>query len=70
MVRQEAFSLKQAAKLLGCHHETLRRAIRRGELKASKVGRDYRISKLELAEFWVTRGGGRLFEDQGGKDGE
>ncbi|NVL92354.1 MAG: helix-turn-helix domain-containing protein [Desulfobacterales bacterium] len=57
MVRQQAFSLKEAAKLLGCNRETLRRAIKAGQLKASKVGRDYRISKVELAKFWIRRGG-------------
>ena len=57
MVRQQAFSLKETAKLLGCNRETLRRAIKAGQLKASKVGRDYRISKVELAEFWIRRGG-------------
>jgi len=62
-VTQQAFSLKEAAKSLGCHRETLRKVIKRGDLEASKVGRDHRISKIELVEYWLNRGGGKLFED-------
>lgn len=69
MVSREVFSLKEAGEILGCHAETVRRAIKRGELRASKVGRDYRISRLELEKYWAGRGGGRLFEDEGGEDG-
>jgi excisionase family DNA binding protein len=56
------FTLGEAAELLSCHRETLRRAIRDGELKAAKLGvRDFRISKRELASFWSACGGGELF---------
>ena len=43
-----------------CHKETLRRAIKSGELLAAKLGKSYRISKTELEEFWQAKGGGEL----------
>ncbi|MDR1686397.1 MAG: helix-turn-helix domain-containing protein [Desulfovibrio sp.] len=56
------FTLAEAADLLSCHRETIRRAIRDGELKAAKLGvRDFRISRRELTAFWSARGGGELF---------
>jgi excisionase family DNA binding protein len=65
------FTLNEAADLLSCHRETIRRAIRDGELKAAKLGvRDFRISKRELAAFWNARGGGELFADSAAADEE
>lgn len=58
------FTLAEAAKLLSCHPETLRRAIRKGELQAAKLGRGFRISRVDLEAFWIASGGGELF----GKD--
>ena len=72
-VTQQALSLKDAAEVLGVHSETLRRIIKKGHLKASKVAGVFRISKHDLQEYWLNQGGGRLFEDYqngGGNDGE
>lgn len=55
------FTLAEAAKLLSCHPETLRRAIRKGELQAAKLGRGFRISRTDLQAFWTANGGGELF---------
>ncbi|MDL2267051.1 helix-turn-helix domain-containing protein [Desulfovibrio sp. OttesenSCG-928-G15] len=55
------FTLAEAAELLSCHRETLRRAIRGGELRAAKLGRDFRISRRDLEAFWIACGGGELF---------
>jgi excisionase family DNA binding protein len=55
------FTLGEAAELLSCHRETLRKAIRDGELRAAKLGREFRISFLELEAFWTACGGGDLF---------
>lgn len=52
--------MKEAAELLGCHTATLRRAIQDKTLKAAKLGSDYRISMLELCEFFRLQGGGKL----------
>lgn len=56
------FTLAEAADLLRCHKETLRRAILDGSLQAAKLGRSYRISRLDLQTFWTERGGGELFD--------
>lgn len=56
------FTLAEAAELLSCHRETLRRAIRVGELRAAKLGREFRISRPDLQAFWIACGGGDLFE--------
>ena len=55
------FTLIEAAALLSCHRETLRRAIRDGALRAARLGREYRISRLDLEAFWTACGGGELF---------
>ncbi len=56
------FTLAEAAELLSCHKETLRRAIKDGVLRAARLGREYRISRPDLESFWAARGGGELFE--------
>jgi excisionase family DNA binding protein len=55
------FTLAEAAVLLSCHRETLRRAIKDGELRAARLGREYRISRLDLEAFWTASGGKDLF---------
>ena len=66
------FTLAEAADLLSCHRETLRRAIRSGELRAAKLGRDFRISRFDLEAFWTASGGGDLFgkEQDSAPEGE
>ena len=53
----ETFSTKQVADILDRHPETVRRAIKNGELKASKLGRSYRISRLDLDDYRGRHGG-------------
>ena len=55
------FTLAEAAALLNCHTETLRRAIHDGFLQAARLGREYRLSRSDLQAFWTVRGGGQLF---------
>ena len=55
------FTLAEAAGLLSCHTETLRRAIKNGTLYAARLGREYRISRTDLQAFWTARGGSDLF---------
>ncbi|MCL1986044.1 MAG: helix-turn-helix domain-containing protein [Betaproteobacteria bacterium] len=57
------FTLAEAAVLLSCHAETLRRAIKNGALYAARLGREYRISRTDLQAFWAERGGSDLFGD-------
>ena len=47
--------------MLSCHKETIRRAIKEGSLRAAKLGRGYRVSRLDLEAFWQAQGGGALF---------
>jgi excisionase family DNA binding protein len=62
---QLAYTPAEAAKLCAVHPETVRRWIRSGDLPALSIGRDWRISKVELARFWRSRGGGELFPGDG-----
>lgn len=66
------FTLAEAAALLSCHPETLRRAIRKGQLQAAKLGRGFRISRADLEAFWTASGGGTLFDVplESGQEGE
>jgi len=45
------FNLKQIAKKLKISVITIRRYIKSGKLNAKKIGRDYRISSIELSNF-------------------
>jgi len=53
------YTVVQLAKQLGCHPETIRRAIRRGELKATRdplaPGRPLLISEPEKRAFLARR---------------
>ena len=55
------FTLAEAAALLSCHVETLRRVIKNGTIPAARLGREYRISRTDLQAFWTARGGSELF---------
>ena len=61
-MHKTTFTLGEASVLLSCHKETLRRAIMEGRLRAAKLGRGYRISRMDLQAFWTAMGGGELFE--------
>ena len=61
-MHKTTFTLGEASALLSCHKETLRRAIMEGRLQAAKLGRGYRISRMDLQAFWTAMGGGELFE--------
>jgi excisionase family DNA binding protein len=60
-MEKTTFTLAEAAALLSCHAETLRRAIKKGDLRAARLGREYRISRTDLQAFWTERGGFSLF---------
>ncbi|MCT4534619.1 helix-turn-helix domain-containing protein [Halodesulfovibrio sp.] len=59
---KHTYTLGEAAELLSCHKETIRRAIKDGSLQAAKLGRGYRVSRFDLEAFWQAQGGGVLFE--------
>ena len=73
---QRVFTLHEVAEFLKVHVETIRRAVRAGELKAAAPGvgkrgkgADLRVSRIELARWWRLRGGGDLFADTTGEEG-
>ena len=47
----DVLTVKQAARLLGVDHKTVRREIARGHLACSKVGSCVRITKLQLLDY-------------------
>lgn len=63
MIEKLAFSVKEAAQILGLNVETLRRAYRTGLLRGAMLGgqRKLLISRAELERFWEAHGGGQLF---------
>lgn len=59
------YSIAEVAEILGMNAETIKRYIYREELKAYKVGNQWRIKKEDLDRF--------VFKNsniEGGKDGE
>lgn len=63
-MNKTTYTLTEAAALLSCHKETLRRAVREGSLRAARLGRGWRISRVDLEAFWIAQGGGELFPKQ------
>lgn len=63
MAEKTTFTLSEVAELLHCHKETVRREIKAKNLRAAKIGKEYRVSKADLEDYWAMRGGGALFED-------
>lgn len=61
MKLKNIYTIIEAAELLHCHCNTLRKEIKAGKLKAARVGRDIRISRTELERYFKTKGGGELF---------
>ena len=55
------YSTQEAAEILGCHEETVRREIQKGNLPAAKLGRMFVISKSDLESFYQAKGGKTLF---------
>jgi len=61
---KEVLTVAEAAELLSCHENTIRREIKRGKLKAAKVGNDWRISLADLEQYWIAIGGSQLFKKE------
>jgi len=73
---RQVYTLHEVAELLKIHVETVRRAVRAGELKAAAPGlgkgkgSDLRVSRVELVRWWRAKGGGCLFADLTGEEAE
>lgn len=50
-MEEKIFTVDQAAEILGLHPKTVRRFIREGKFKATKVGKQWRILKDDLDIF-------------------
>lgn len=60
--RLKTYTVDDVAQLVDRNPVTVRRWIRRGYIKAARIGREYRISEAELERWWRERsGGGSLF---------
>ena len=49
--KQEAYTMTQLAAIWGCQRHTIRKMINRGELKAFKLGKNWRISHPERIRY-------------------
>lgn len=47
-MQKQVYSIEEAAQALDVHPDTIRKMIKRGELRASRVGRQYRIPQAEV----------------------
>lgn len=47
----ELYSVEQVADLLGLHVKTVRGYVRDGRLKASRIGKSYRVARADLDAF-------------------
>ncbi len=45
------YTIDQVAEVLDIHHKTVRKFIKEGKLKANKVGKQWRISQIDLEVF-------------------
>ena len=63
--KKTTYSVPEAATLVGRSAETIRRHCASGNLKAAGGGKgtEWRISRVELSDWWKRQGGGRLFPD-------
>src|SRR5690349_20737343 len=53
-MRQELYSVEQVAEQLGLHVRTIRNYVRDGRLKATRIGKQYRITREDLEAFTGT----------------
>ena len=50
-MEEKFYTVEQIAEILGMHHKTIRKFIREGNLKANKLGKQWRISGHDLSSF-------------------
>jgi len=55
MSDNDILTTEQSAEIVGCHRNTINRAAKLGELKATKYGRAYLIKRSDLIE-WIAKG--------------
>lgn len=47
-LNDEYYTIYELAEILKVHHNTIRRAIKRGDIKAFKIGTEWRINKKDF----------------------
>jgi len=47
-VKKQTFTVEEVAKLIGISYRTLLTAIKKNEIKAMKIGRQYKIPEAEV----------------------
>lgn len=52
---ENMYTVKEVSNMLKLHIETIRRNIYKGEIKAVKIGREWRISESELKRIMEGR---------------
>lgn len=52
---QDLMTIEEAARLLGVSHLTVYRLIKRGRLRALRVGRDFRIRRSDMDRYLDAR---------------
>ncbi len=62
------FTVEQIARILGMHPKTIQRYIREGKLKATKIGKSWRVSGHDLSRF--TEGDAPVSEEPAGRNEE
>jgi excisionase family DNA binding protein len=50
-VTQELYTIEKVAQILGLHVRTVRGYVREGRIKATKIGKQYRITREDLEAF-------------------
>jgi excisionase family DNA binding protein len=61
--KNKLLTVPETAVILKVSEESVRRFIRRGDLKAAKVGQSLRISIRDLEAYYRQNGGGAAFLD-------
>jgi excisionase family DNA binding protein len=51
LMQEQVYSIEEAARLLRVNPMTIRRLIKKGEIRAQKVGKQYRIPRAEIDKF-------------------
>ena len=52
---EKFYTIDQVAEIIGIHHKTVRKFISEGKLKASKIGKQWRITGYDLNNFMESK---------------
>lgn len=50
-LKDQYYTIYEVADILKVHHHTIRRAIKENRLKATKIGREWRIKKEDISNL-------------------